>query len=64
MRLLDKLPLATLTFVVGAILLIIAYIKGDLSIDQSFQNLLYLGGGSGAIGYVRNQAGKGQRNDL
>lgn len=58
-KLLDELPLATIVFVVGVILIVLGYIKDDITIDAAFENLLFLGGGSGAIGYVRNQAGKG-----
>lgn len=60
-KFLDEIPLASVVFVVGVLLIILAYIKNDLTIDAAFQNLLFLGGGSGAIGFVRNQAGKGVR---
>lgn len=56
---LDNLPVATITFLAGLILVIVAYVSGDISFNDAYQNVLYLGGGSAAIGYVRNQAGKG-----
>jgi len=58
-KFLDELPLATLVFVVGVLLIVLGYVKDDITIDAAFENLLFLGGGSGAIGFVRNQAGKG-----
>lgn len=61
MTVLDKLPVATITFLVGLALVIVAYLTGDISFNDAYQNVLYLGGGSAAIGYVRNQAGKGVR---
>lgn len=58
---LDNLPVATLTFLAGLVLIIVGYVSGDVSFDDAFKSLGFLGGGSGAIGYVRNQAGKGVR---
>lgn len=58
---LDNLPVATITFLAGLALVIVAYASGDISFNDAYQNVLYLGGGSAAIGYVRNQAGKGIR---
>ena len=58
---LDDLPLATLTFLVGVALLVIGYIADDISFKDAYEALLWLGGGAGALGYVRNQAGKGVR---
>lgn len=55
----EEFPLASFVFVAGAILAIIAYIKGDLTVEAAYQSILYLGGGSAAVGFVRNQAGKG-----
>lgn len=60
-RILDDIGLGSLVFVAGLVALVVGYIGDDISFDQLWQNLLYLGGGSGAIGYVRNQAGKGVR---
>jgi hypothetical protein len=55
-KFLDEFSLATLSFLGGVVLIIIGYIKGDLDIEVA---LAYLGGGGAAVGYVRNQAGKG-----
>lgn len=55
----ENLPVASITFIVGCILAIIAYIKGDLTVEAAYQSILFLGGGSAAVGFVRNQAGKG-----
>ncbi len=60
-KFLDEIPLATVVFVVGLILIILGYVKDDITIEAAFENVLYLGGGTGAIGFVRNQAGKGVR---
>jgi hypothetical protein len=43
------------------VLIVVGYIDDTISFDQAFKNLLFLGGGTGSIGYVRNQAGKGVR---
>jgi hypothetical protein len=59
MHFLDDVPMATLVFIVGSILIVIGYIDNTVSFDEAFKSLLFLGGGSGALGYVRNQAGKG-----
>lgn len=56
---LNELPVATITFLVGLALVVAAYVSNDISFNDAYQNVLYLGGGSAAIGYVRNQAGKG-----
>ena len=58
---LDNFPVATVTFLVSIVLIVIGYISNDLTLDQAFQSLLYAGGGSGAIGFVRNQSGRGVR---
>lgn len=60
---LDKIPLATLTFLAGVALLLIAYLNDSVSFDEAWKDLLYLGAACGAIGYVRNGAGKGMRGD-
>lgn len=59
MKVLDDLPLATLTFLVGSVLIVIGYLDDSVSFDEAFKSLLFLGGGAGAVGYVRNGAGKG-----
>jgi hypothetical protein len=63
MSVLDKLPVATLTFLAGVVLIVLGYIDDKVSFEEAFESLLFLGGGSAGIGYVRNQAGKGLRND-
>lgn len=60
-NILDTLPVATLTFLAGVVILVIACLDGSISVEEAFEKLIYLGGGAGAIGYVRNQAGKGVR---
>lgn len=59
MPVLDKLPVASITFIAGIVVLVFAYISNDIAFDQMWQYLLGLGASTGAIGYVRNQAGKG-----
>lgn len=61
MKVLDDLPVATLTFIASIVLIVIAYVSNDVSFNAAFKDLLFAGGASGGIGYVRNQAGKGQR---
>ena len=57
--LLDDLPVASLVFLAGLGCLIWGYASGDISFNDVWEKLLFLGGGSAGIGYVRNQAGKG-----
>lgn len=59
MNVLDKLPVATLTFIASIVLIVIAYISNDVSFNAAFRDLLFAGGGSLGIGHVRNGAGKG-----
>jgi hypothetical protein len=59
MNVLDHLPVATLTFLAGLVLIVLGYISNDVTFNDAFKDVLFLGGGSGGIGYVRNQAGKG-----
>jgi hypothetical protein len=61
MGLLDELPVATLTFLAGVVLIVIGYVDDRLTMEKAFESLVFLGGGSAGIGYVRNQAGKGIR---
>lgn len=58
---LDNLPVATLTFLAGIVLIIIAYVSNDINFNDAFEDVLKLGGGAFGIGYVRNQAGKGTK---
>lgn len=60
---LDKLPVATLTFLTGLALIVLGYFSNDIGFKEAFEAVLFLGGGSAGIGYVRNQAGKGMRGD-
>ena len=60
-NILDNLPVATLTFLSGIVLIVIGYVDDKLTLEQAFESLVFLGGGSAGIGYVRNQAGKGIR---
>lgn len=56
---LDDVPVATVTFLVGVVLILIGYALDDISIDAAFEYLVMVGGTSFGIGYVRNQAGRG-----
>lgn len=58
-KILDKLPLATLQAIAGFVLVIIAYCNGDVTVLQAFAALGLNGVGAGAVGHVRNGAGKG-----
>ena len=62
MGILDKLPLATIVFLVGLVLIVIAYLSDDLSIEESLEAIGFVGLGSGAIGIARNGSGRGLRN--
>jgi hypothetical protein len=58
---LDDLPVASITFIASIVLIVVGYIGDDVSFEQAFECLALAGGGSGAIGFVRNQAGRGVR---
>jgi hypothetical protein len=62
MDILDDLPVATLTYIAGIVLAVVGYVSNDINLQEAFIALGVLGGGTGAIGYVRNQAGKGVRH--
>lgn len=61
MGFLDDVPVATLTFLTSIVLIVIGYVGDDIGFKEAFEALALAGGGSGAIGYVRNQAGRGTR---
>jgi hypothetical protein len=61
MGFLDNIPVASITFIVGTALAVVAYVSNDLSIQDTFAAIGYVGGGSGIIGLARNGAGRGVR---
>jgi len=58
---LDNLPLASLISVVSVIVIVIAYIRNDLSIEDALVSLGAATGGAGVLGIARAQSGKGVR---
>lgn len=56
---LDDIPVATVTFIAGIVLTIIAYISNEIDYLQATAAIGFTGAGSFGIGYVRNQAGRG-----
>lgn len=58
---LDDLPIATLISIASIILAVIAYVNGDLSIEEAFLAVGAATGGSGVLGVARAQSGKGVR---
>lgn len=61
---LDKLPVATITFLVSIVLIVIAYATDDIDIQQAFEFLGLSGVAAGGIGWARNGAGRGVRGDV
>lgn len=59
MSVLDKLPVATIVFLTGTVLIVIAYISNDITINDALKDLGYVGVGSGVVGVARNGAGRG-----
>lgn len=57
--LLDKLPLASMITILGALGGLYALLHGDIDYESFLIGLGVLGGGSAALGHVRNEAGKG-----
>ncbi len=59
MRILDDLPIATITFLASVVLIAVGYFSNDISFEDAWEALALAGGASLGIGYVRNGAGKG-----
>jgi hypothetical protein len=59
MKVLDNLPLATITHVGGGAVALIAYLNGDLSVFQALAVFGIVGVGAGQLGVARNGAGRG-----
>lgn len=59
MKLLDEIPLATLTAIGGGILALIGYLNHDLSIFEALAAWGITSAGGGGVGIARNQAGRG-----
>lgn len=59
MKFLNDLPLGSIIAVVGIVLIAFGYVTDDISINDAFQYLAYVGGSSAAIGIMRTHAGKG-----
>jgi hypothetical protein len=58
---LDDIPVASVTFIAGIVLIVIAYLSDDIDFMEAMLCLGLDGAGSFGIGYVRNQAGRGIR---
>lgn len=56
---LDDFPVATVGFIAGVIVTVIAYINGDLTVFEALAAFGFSGVGAGAIGHARNGAGRG-----
>lgn len=59
MKLLDEIPLATLTAIGGGVLALIGYLNHDLSIFEALAAWGITSAGGGGVGIARNQAGRG-----
>lgn len=58
-KILDDLPIATLAFIALAIGSIVALAQHSIDYEQFLIGIGAAGGGTGALGYARTQAGKG-----
>lgn len=59
MDLLDKVPVATLSYIGGIVIAVIAYINNDLTAFEALAAAGVVGFGAGKVGEARNQAGRG-----
>ena len=59
MKVLDNLPLASLAFIAGTIITVIAYLNGTVGFDEALKGLGALAGGTGLVGIARSMGGKG-----
>jgi len=58
-KLLDEIPLATVTALGGGVLALIGYLNGDLSIFEALAAWGITSTGGGFVGTARNNAGRG-----
>lgn len=58
---LDDLPIATLISIVAVVVVVIGYIRNDLTIEEALVALGAATGGAGVLGVARAQSGKGVR---
>lgn len=56
---LDSIPMATLLSVAAVVVVVIAYVSNDISVDQALIALGVATGGAGILGHARNGAGRG-----
>lgn len=61
MDFLNDLPLATLTFLAGIVIVVVACIRNDISVEEGLKLIGYVGVGAGVVGHARNGAGRGMR---
>jgi len=59
MSILDDVPVATLSFIAGAVIAVIAYLSNDLSAFEALAAVGIVGFGGGKVGEARNGAGRG-----
>ncbi len=59
MGILDNVPLATITFLAGVVLVAIAAINNNITLDEALKDLGALGAGTGLLGVARAASGKG-----
>ena len=58
---LDNLPIATILSLVAVVVVVIGYIRNDLTIGEALVALGAATGGAGVLGVARAQSGKGVR---
>lgn len=61
MEVLDRLPLATLSALASIVIVVVASLKNDLSVEEGLIALGAVNVGNGAWGISRSLAGKGVR---
>lgn len=57
----DDLPVASLTFLAGLVLTVIAYVSNEISYLEATAAIGFVGVGSAGIGSARNGSGRGTR---
>jgi hypothetical protein len=60
-KLIDHLPVATLTHIAGVVIALVAYLNHDLTVFQALAAVGVVGIGAGQIGVARNGAGRGTK---
>lgn len=55
----DDLPVASIVFIAGLILTVVAYLSNEINYIEACAAIGFVGAGTFGVGKVRNEAGRG-----